>query len=42
MPIYVATVELLGPALQPEQAPLIAETVALSNATIVDAYHQET
>lgn len=40
--LYVLTAELLSPAIQPEQAPLIAETVALINATIEDVYHAET
>lgn len=39
--LYVATADLLGPALQPEHAPLIAETVALINTTIEAVYHDE-
>ena len=39
--LYVETADLLGAALQPEHAPLVAETVALINAAIEDAYHGE-
>lgn len=39
--LYILTAELLGPALQPEHAPLIAATVALINAAIEQAYHGE-
>lgn len=40
--LYVVTADLLGAALQPEHAPLVAETVALINTAIEDAYHGET
>jgi hypothetical protein len=39
--LYVATADLLGPALQPEHAPLIAETIQLINQEIENAYHGE-
>lgn len=39
--LYAVTAELLGAALQPEHAPLVAETVALINRVIEDAYHGE-
>jgi hypothetical protein len=39
--LYVATVELLGDAIQPEDAPLINATVKLINERLEDAYHGE-
>ncbi|MFN8490894.1 MAG: nucleotidyltransferase domain-containing protein [Caldilineaceae bacterium] len=39
--LYVVTAELLGDILQPEDAPLIQQTVALINARLEDAYHGE-
>ncbi|MEZ4865117.1 MAG: nucleotidyltransferase domain-containing protein [Caldilineaceae bacterium] len=37
--LYVATAELLRDALQPEHAPLIAQTVTLIQNKLEDAYH---
>lgn len=39
--LYVVTAELLEEAIQPEHQALIAETVALINARLQDAYHGE-
>jgi hypothetical protein len=39
--LYVVTAEVLGDAIQPEDEPLITETVALINAHLQDAYHGE-
>lgn len=39
--LYVVTAELLGDAIQPEHESMIAETVALINARLQDAYHGE-
>ena len=39
--LYGLTAELLGPAIQPEHAPLIAETIQLINQEIENAYHGE-
>lgn len=40
--LYAVTADLIGAALQPEHAPLVAATVALINTTIAAAYHGET
>ncbi|MCE7980143.1 MAG: nucleotidyltransferase domain-containing protein [Caldilinea sp. CFX5] len=39
--LYGLTAELLGPAIQPEHAPLIAQTIQLINQEIEKAYHGE-
>lgn len=39
--LYGVTAELLGAALQPEHAPLVAETAALINTALEAAYHGE-
>lgn len=39
--LYVVTAELLESAIQPEDAPLIARTVARINSDLEDAYHGE-
>jgi len=39
--LYVVTAELLSDALQPEDAPLIQQTVALINERLENAYHGE-
>lgn len=39
--LYELTAELLGPAIQPEHAPLIAQTIQLINQEIESAYHGE-
>lgn len=39
--LYGLTAELLGPAIQPEHAPLIAETIQLINGEIECVYHGE-
>lgn len=39
--LYVVTAELLGDALQPEDAPLVRQTVKLINEQLENAYHGE-
>jgi hypothetical protein len=39
--LYGLTAELLGPAIQPEHAPLITQTIQLINGEIESAYHGE-